>query len=216
MSTVYTHSHDTTPVVAKTAISFLITILIFALLPILHLLPDLWIFGPKTYVADNAINHPLVVVEAIPVKPMEKPKLDKPKIDKPKPRPTLKQIENLFIVGGGIGDDSIFSNYTDLIDPDADLKIFNPDQLQRKPRPIFQAQPTYPYELKNQKIEGWVLLEWIITDKGRAIRPRVISFSHRGFQQATIDSILKSKRSPGEISNKPVYSRVRQNFTFNL
>ncbi|MGY8845704.1 MAG: TonB family protein [Gammaproteobacteria bacterium] len=65
-------------------------------------------------------------------------------------------------------------------------------------------------------MEGWVIIEWIISETGRVMRSRVIQSSHREFQQPALDSISSSKWKPGEISGKAANSRVRQNITFSL
>ena len=39
---------------------------------------------------------------------------------------------------------------------------------------LFQAEPTNPYSLKNQRIEGWVIIEWVITHTGHVLQPRVV------------------------------------------
>ncbi|MFL3659997.1 MAG: energy transducer TonB [Opitutales bacterium] len=73
-----------------------------------------------------------------------------------------------------------------------------------------------PYSLKNQRIEGWVIIEWVKTYTGRISPPRVIQSSHHKFQQAAIDFIASSKWKPSQISGKTVNSRVRQKITFSL
>jgi|TARA_B110000037_G_scaffold204015_1_gene247600 protein TonB len=117
---------------------------------------------------------------------------------------------------GGVGSSSIALNVDGLVDSVDDLAIFELSDLDRKPHALFQTEPTYLYSLKLQKVEGWVIIEWIITDAGRVTHPRVIQSLHREFQQPAIDSISSSKWKPGEISGKAGNSRVRQKITFSL
>ncbi len=215
MSSIYSRSEDSSTLLNKGLLAFVITASIFSLLPILQIIPNLLtnknpLKGITTYNED-----PPLIIEQIPEKPKEKPKTKKPEIEKPLPMPTLAQIEAQFVVGDGLGgyQEAI---YTGFISVDEELEIFDLVDLEKEPRALFQVEPIFPYHLKNQRIEGWVLLEWVITERGRVTKVRAVQYSHREFVGPAIDSISKSKWEPGEISGKPVNARVRQKITFNL
>ncbi len=216
MSTIYERSEDTSTCFNKAALATLVTAGVFSFLPILQIIPGL--LDPINSSRSLEVFHedPPIVIEPIPEKPKEKPKLKKPEIEKPLPMPTLTEIEAIFLVGPGNIGFNYPPNYTKFIDTPGDIEIFNIEDLERKPRALFQIEPVYPYDLKNRRIEGWVLLEWVITDRGRVTSVRAIQYSHREFVQPSIDSISKSKWEPGEISSKAVNTRVRQKFTYNL
>ncbi len=215
MNSIYSRSEDSSTLFNKGLLAFIITVTIFSLLPILQIIPNMWtsknpLKGITTYTED-----PPLVIEQIPEKPKEKLEVKKPEIEKPLPLPTLAQIEAQFVVGDGLGgyQEAI---YTGFISAKEDLEIFDLKDLEKEPKALFQVEPAFPYHLKNQGIEGWVLIEWVITDRGRVSQIKAIQYSHREFVGPAIDSISKSKWSPGEISSKPVNSRVRQKITFNL
>jgi len=216
MSTIYERSEDTSTCSSKVALATLVTIGVFSFLPILQILPRLLNPTNPPISVETYHENPPILIEPIPEEPKEKPKLKKPEIEKTLPKPTLTEIEASFRLGTGVGGFSYDNDYEKFIDATGDLKIFNIDDLERKPKALFQVEPVYPYDLKNRRIEGWVLLEWVITDRGRVTSIRAIEYSHRDFVQPSIDSISKLKWEPGEISNKAVYTKVRQKITYNL
>jgi periplasmic protein TonB len=89
---------------------------------------------------------------------------------------------------GGIEGTHLVASFDGLISAGQDIEIFEIGELDRKPRALYQNQPVYPYTLKQRRIEGWVIREWIITDNGRVAQPRVSQSSHQEFRQPTIDS----------------------------
>lgn len=217
MNTLYTNSQNPKLPIYPVAISLLLTGSLFALLPILHLIPNLWIFDPGIKPDLGVKEIPPVFVEPIPEP--EKPKLKQkpPEIKKELNKIDLKQLEVLIHAGHGDG-----HNYINIGDPAELFKsegfedLYEISDLDQKPKALFQIEPVYPYSLKNRRIEGWVLLEWIITEEGRVTSIKAVQYSNREFVQPAIDSISKSKWEPGEISSKRVNTKVRQKITFNL
>ena len=215
-STLYVPSTNDGNLVSKGVLAFALTLAIFALLPFLHLLPSLLVSSGPTQNVTIADDIPPVVVTPPEQKEKEKEKLEKPDLEEPKPKLNLTQIEALLNVGPGDIGVSFSTDFANLVNIDDALEIFDPEDLEKMPRALFQNQPVYPYYLKQQRIEGWVVLEWVITDKGRVTRIRVHSSSHSEFQRAAIESVMNSKWQPGEINGKAVNSRVRQRIEFNL
>lgn len=198
---------------SKVTLSFVATLTVFAILPLLHLIPDYFEpdSPPRSGFTFDVI--PEIIVDQPEVDPPKKKKLEKPKLQKPLDPVDLEKIFNP--IEPGPGTISIATDLTSYIDSVDAIATFELPDLDRKPRPIFQVEPFYPYSLKNQKIGGWVILEWVINTRGNVEKIRVIDSSHREFQQAAIDSILKSKWEPGEIESKPVNVRVRQRINFS-
>ncbi len=92
MNTVYTPSASSegTPT-SKGLIALALTLAIFAVLPTLHLIPNLLPNSGAAPTVATAPDSPPVVTIPPEVKPEEKEKLEKPEFDKPKL--TLTQIE---------------------------------------------------------------------------------------------------------------------------
>ncbi len=216
MSTTYTQLRPIESRAIQLTLATILTVSIFAILPLLHIIPKFWVEGSPTNPVEIAVDQPPVVIEPIPEPIKDKEKPEKPVIERELRKIDLKQLEILINAGPGDGthiDIGVPAAY--IIDDKID-DLFVYDQLDKKPKALFQIEPVFPYSLKQQNIEGWVTIEWIITDRGQVRGVKVIQSSHREFQQPAIDSILKSKWVPGEISNKPVNTKVSQKITFNL
>ena len=145
------------------------------MLPILQILPNLITGDIEPTVINTAQDIAPVTIEIVPEGPIEKEDLEKPKLEKPKPKRTIHELANLLNPGmGGVGGTSLATDLNGLMDTDEDLANFDLKDLDRKPHPLFQAEPTNPYSLKNQRIEGWVIIEWVITHTGHVLQPRVV------------------------------------------
>ncbi len=94
--------------------------------------------------------------------------------------------------------------------------LFNLSDLDRKPEPIVQTPPVFPYELKSQSPEGNVRLGFIVTAKGDVIMPYVINSTHRGFERPAIEAVMKWKFKPGIRNGRKVNTRVEQPFNFKV
>ncbi len=63
--------------------------------------------------------------------------------------------------------------------------------------PLVRVQPMYPPSAANQRIEGWVELEFTISVNGKVKRPRVLrSFPSDIFNQSALQAIKKWKYRP--------------------
>lgn len=217
MSTPYTHTPDSGSFTSQMMLALILTGSIFAFLPILQILPDFLRPNPNPTPIIIAREKPPIVIEPKPDQIDEKIKPEKPELKKPLDKIDLHQMELLLIAGPGDSFNHInIGNPEALFTQEGFEDLYEIDELHRIPRALFQIEPIFPYALKQLKREGWVILEWIITDQGRVHSIKVIQSSHREFQQPAIDSIMKSKWKPGEVSNKPVNTRVRQKIAFNL
>jgi protein TonB len=94
--------------------------------------------------------------------------------------------------------------------------LFNIADLDRRPEPIVQTPPLFPYELKLQVSEARVRLGFIVTSQGDVIMPYVISSSHRGFERPALDAVLKWKFKPGMRGGRKVNTRVEQPIDFKV
>lgn len=94
--------------------------------------------------------------------------------------------------------------------------LFNIADLDRRPEPIVQQQPVFPYELKQSVTEARVRVGFIVTSRGDVILPYIISSSDRGFERATLDAVVKWKFKPGIRAGRKVNTRVEQPIDFKV
>jgi len=95
----------------------------------------------------------------------------------------------------------------------------NPDQLTGDGDvvPIVRISPIYPRKAALKGIEGWVKLEFTITQDGAVSDVKVLdSKPRRMFDRAAVKSLLRWKFKPRVVSGKAVARRATQTIEFRL
>lgn len=83
--------------------------------------------------------------------------------------------------------------------------------------PIFKIEPIYPREAARKRIEGWVKLEFTITESGTVSDPAVVdSRPRRTFDRSAIQSIRKWRFEPRVVDGRPVQRQASQVIEFRL
>jgi TonB family protein len=79
-------------------------------------------------------------------------------------------------------------------------------------------QPTYPAELKQAKVEGEVLAQFVVDTSGRAIVNtfKVLKSDHQLFTEAVKNVLPDMRFTPAEIGGRKVKQLIQQPFTFAL
>jgi TonB family protein len=92
-------------------------------------------------------------------------------------------------------------------------------QVQKAVSPIAGNQaPRYPDILRQAKIEGSVLAQFIVDENGRADSTSltVLRSSHDLFKNAVLSSITSFRFNPAELNGRPVKQLVQMPFQFSL
>jgi protein TonB len=74
----------------------------------------------------------------------------------------------------------------------------------------------YPPEAKEKKIEGKVVLELLIDEKGKVRDAKIVSGPGFGLNEAALTAISQFKFSPAEVDGKPVAVRIPFTYHFLL
>jgi periplasmic protein TonB len=84
--------------------------------------------------------------------------------------------------------------------------------------PIVKVAPVYPRRAQTRGIEGYVLLEFVVTKTGAVENPVVIEASPPGiFDRAAMQAALKFKYKPKVVNGEPIdVAGVRNLITFEL
>jgi protein TonB len=83
--------------------------------------------------------------------------------------------------------------------------------------PLFRIDPDYPRKAARAKKEGWVKVEFTITERGTVIDPEVVEARpRRTFNRSALAAIRKWRFKPKVADGKPVARRVSQVIEFNL
>lgn len=84
--------------------------------------------------------------------------------------------------------------------------------------PIVKVAPVYPRRAQTRGIEGYVLLEFVVTRTGGVRDPVVIESKPPGiFDRAAVNAALKFKYKPKVVNGEPIdVAGVRNRITFEL
>lgn len=138
-------------------------------------------------------------------KPKPPPPPDEPPPDMPKPQFESSDVSTGVDIGA--------------VDINVDLNIggggFSSDG---EYLPIVKVAPVYPRRAQTRGIEGYVLLEFIVTKTGAVRNPMVIESKPPGiFDRAAINAALKFKYKPKVVNGEAIdVAGVKNRITFEL
>ena len=149
-----------------------------------------------------------------------KPKTPKPKMQKLRHLLTpLNATMNLSMAMGDVGGDFgvNFGISANALGDQVKNIVFEISDLDEPPRTLVRLKPIYPTRAKMRKIEGFVIVEFIVTPSGMPCNVIVVS-SQPGdiFRSSAIRAINRWRFTPGTKSGKAVTVRVRQKVEFTL
>jgi len=114
-----------------------------------------------------------------------------------------------FASGGRIGGTGKGGELADTMD-----KAFSLADIDQRPVPTFQAEPTYPVEMRHKKVEGVVSMLFVVDATGKVTDPRVEKSSHPAFEKPAIDALRQWKFEPAVKSGKRVACKTRLQIRF--
>jgi len=89
-------------------------------------------------------------------------------------------------------------------------------ELDQRPRPIFQASPQYPIELRKQKVEGSVQVVFYVDKEGRVSNPQVERSSHPAFERPALEAVRQWRFEAGTRHGQKVAFKMRVPITFHV
>ncbi|HTE06383.1 MAG TPA: energy transducer TonB [Planctomycetota bacterium] len=93
-------------------------------------------------------------------------------------------------------------------------KAFSLDELDQKPRVVFQPAPNYPAALRGRRIEGVVSVFFLLDETGRVNAPRVEKSTNGAFDKPALDAVKNWKFEPGVKAGKRVPTPMRVQIRF--
>lgn len=142
--------------------------------------------------------------------------LDRPKPEPPRPpdEPPPPLPPNEFVIDGptiGIWEPPV-------AEPGDDPELFGAYLDDGTYLPIVRVQPIYPRRALTRGIEGYVLVEFVVTETGAVREPVVLVADPPGFfERAAVSAVLKFKYKPMVTDGKPVaVSGVRTRVVFEM
>lgn len=187
---------------------------VFLLLPLIQQMGDKPIEKKEAVEADVFEETPPAVVDE--PDPPEKVEDEEPPPElEIEPEPvTFESLQSMLGDGsGGGGGSRAFVPNLSSIASKAGAADFEFKDLDQRPRPIYQAQPTVGKALAKQA-PATVWVAFLVDAKGRVQRPRVQSSSNPAFERAAVAAVKKWKFEPGKRGGKPSEFRMKIPITF--
>jgi len=97
-----------------------------------------------------------------------------------------------------------------------DLAVFNVTDLDKQPVLLAPVSPAYPLELRKSRVEGSVVILFVLDEDGRVDDPRIESSSRPEFERPALDAVRKWKFKPGEKEGAPVKTYMRLPMRFKI
>ncbi len=97
-----------------------------------------------------------------------------------------------------------------------DERVYDIEAADQKPRPLRIIEPVYPPGMKRKKIEGEVMLEFVVTVEGNVDNVEVVSATHREFVMHAVDAMRRWKFSPGYVDGDAVNVLARVPLRFSI
>lgn len=197
-------------------ILFVIPSAAFVTLLLLMAMVSLIAFADKGFDKEQRIKLPDIYMPEVEIeiqRIIEKP--EKPEVDETPP-PNIPEQEFDKIDGnaelGQVGLPEKMQTRLDL-NIGAGLQVTDGEYL-----PIVKVAPQYPRSALRKGIEGYVVLEYLVTKAGTVKAPVIIESVPEGiFDKAAIKSALRYKYKPRVVDGQPIeVSGVRTRITFQL
>ncbi len=161
--------------------------------------------GPKGKLLDMVRLTDDEEIQTKQRKPKPPPPPDEPPPDMPKPQFDSSDVSQGVDVGA--------------VDVNVDLDVggggFSSDG---EYLPIVKVAPVYPRRAQTRGIEGYVILEFVVTRTGAVTNPVVVEAKPPGiFDRAAINAALKFKYKPKVVNGEAIdVAGVRNRITFEL
>lgn len=94
--------------------------------------------------------------------------------------------------------------------------VFDVSELDQRARPVYQASPMYPGEMRQKKVEGVVNVVFIVDVQGRVLNPKVEKSTHEAFDRPALDAVRQWRFEPAVRGGEKVQSKVRIPIRFSL
>jgi periplasmic protein TonB len=141
-----------------------------------------------------------------------------PELEAPPPPISLEQLDMALdpgtgdSIGGEFAMPKLNINKKDL----GDLDIFDINDLTEKPRPRKQAPPIYPLDAKRRGLSGYVVIGFVIDERGRIINEKILQSSDPIFEKPTLTAVSTWEYTPPMKDGKAVKTRFKMRIPYNI
>lgn len=137
------------------------------------------------------------------------PPEDQPQMDDVPQNLSLGALELSLNPGSGGSGAKILSDALSQAVANRAGDAFSLNDLDQKPRPVYQVPPKYPAALKRQGISGVVKIELTVDASGKVINPTVIETPDPAFNSPALEAIKQWRFEPGTRGGSKVSFKLR-------
>jgi len=161
---------------------------------------------------------PPVTPPSPPPKEPEQRETPKPELRQSAEQIPLNAVLDLdFGLGSEGGDFSLDFDIASAAGAALAKTVFDLDEIDRDPVAIVKNPPIYPIRAKMRRIEGDVVLQFVVDEKGAVRELSVVESSPPGvFDSAALRTVARWRFKPGIKDERPVAVRVQQKLKFRL
>lgn len=94
--------------------------------------------------------------------------------------------------------------------------VFDLASLDQIPVARVQSRPVYPSEMRRAGVNGQVVVRFIVDAQGNVRDAQAVRSTHRDFESAAVEAVLKWKFRPGKKGGVPVNTRMQVPIGFSL
>jgi protein TonB len=94
--------------------------------------------------------------------------------------------------------------------------ILSAAELDHRPRPVFQAAPQYPIDLRRKKLAGTVNVVFFVDKDGRVLNPQVENSSHPAFERPALEAVRRWRFEAGTRNGQKVSFKMRVPISFHV
>jgi len=94
--------------------------------------------------------------------------------------------------------------------------IYTVEELDKKPAPIRQPLPAYPYILRSDGLSGQAEIEFVLDRTGRPLFARVISATQADFGWAAANCVQRWRYQPPVKNGEKVLARIKETVVFDI
>jgi protein TonB len=93
---------------------------------------------------------------------------------------------------------------------------FDVADLDNAPVVMASVSPRYPADMAKSKVEGHVVILFLLDETGQVVDPRVEDSSRKEFEQPAVDAVRKWRFKPGMRDGEPVRTFMRLPIRFQM
>lgn len=97
------------------------------------------------------------------------------------------------------------------------ITIFNLGEVDQRPNVLRKVNPVYPYSAKRRKIEGNILIEFVVDADGFVQSAKILRSEPEGvFDESGLKAVRRWRFRPGYVNGRPVATRFQLPLVFEL